>query len=243
MKCPKCGRENAAGVRFCVFCGAPLAAAETETKAPVPTVAPAAPSPPPIPAAPPPAPGMRVARELPAPAPRPLGVVLIAILQFFTGLFWLLLGQLLYLSQFLGLITTVVTLRAIESALSGSPLGSFLGPGNLIPPGTPTGEANRALLLLILLTVLINAIGLFSVAGSVGLWLLTGWGRRVVLYLQAPMLAMYLILMLSLAFSQMARASGVLAALLLWPFIGIFISLAVMFYLINPGLNRWFREA
>jgi hypothetical protein len=225
MKCPKCGRENAAGVRFCVFCGAPLAAAETETKAPVPAVAPAAPSPPPIPAAPPPAPGMRVARE------------------FLTGLFWLLLGQLLYLSQFLGLITTVVTLRAIESALSGSPLGSFLGPGNLIPPGTPTGEANRALLLLILLTVLINAIGLFSVAGSVGLWLLTGWGRRVVLYLQAPMLAMYLILMLSLAFSQIARASGVLAALLLWPFIGIFISLAVMFYLMNPGLNRWFREA
>jgi hypothetical protein len=245
MKCSKCGRENAAGVRFCVFCGAPLAVVKAEEKAPAPKAAPAMPSPPPspIPAGPPSAPAMQVARELPAPAPRPLGVVLIAILQFFTGLGWLLFGQLLYLSQFLSLLTLSVTLAAMERALTSLPLVGPLSARDWVPLGTSAGEANRILLLIALLTVLIMGIGLLSIAGSIGLWLLTSWGRRVVLYLQAPMLVMNMILLLGLAFNRVARESGLLAGLIIWPFIGIFVSLFVMFYLINPNLNRWFREA
>jgi len=240
MKCPNCGRENPPGIRFCVFCGTELPA--EEKKAPTPAVpSRIAPAPSALPT--------RVAREISTPAPRPMGIVLVSTYQFCIGLGFLLFGLLLYLSRFLSFITKIAILRTVNQIIKAlSPSAQELGIdlysiiqqlGIRVPLKV---EADRTLLLVTMLTLLILAFGILSIAGSIGLLFLTGWGRRTVLYLQTLLVAMSLVVLFSLAFNQALRASGVLPPLLPWPLLGIFIGLFIIFYLINPGLDQWFHE-
>jgi hypothetical protein len=106
-----------------------------------------------------------------------------------------------------------------------------------------TGATVVISILIAFLTLLSLVLGLLSIAGSIGLWLLTGWGRKVTFYVQALTVAMYLIILFSSALSRTIRASGLLPALLLWPFVCIIISVLIILYLSGPGLDRWFREA
>jgi len=240
MKCPNCERENLAGVRFCVFCGTELPTEEKKAAAPA-APSRAVPAPSALPA--------QVAREVSALAPRPLSVVLISTYQFFVGLGFLLFGSLLYFYRFISFVIKAALLRPVSRILDTLVSGAEELGFDLYPIIQQLGiklplrvEADRTLLLVAMLSLLISAFGIFSIAGSIGLLFLTGWGRRMVLYLQTLLVAMSLVVLFSLAFNQALRASGVLPTLLLWPLVGIFIGMFIIFYLINPNLDQWFHE-
>src|SRR5262249_7330651 len=84
MRCPRCGRELAAGSRFCNGCGQPLApAGATQGFQPAPTMMPAA-----VPSAVAPAPGRRML------VPLLICVALLLLAIVGLGIYWAKRGQL-----------------------------------------------------------------------------------------------------------------------------------------------------
>lgn len=244
MRCPKCGRDNPANVAFCVFCGQRLEQA--------PTPSPAAPQAPtvetptlrPSEAAKAP-PAYQPAYASATPAFRPFGLVLIAVYQFLQASFWILIGQNLYQAQ----ITTLITSIGISTlpGLLGLPsegLPSEVVGGAMRMIGLLVGAREvPAMLLLILLTLLVLLTGFLTLTGAIGLWLMAGWGRRITIWVQAPVMVLNLSMLLLLLFKgEFIRQAGLLLPSLTWPAMGIVIPILIVSYLLRPDLDHWFRE-
>jgi len=236
MRCPKCGRENPTGVAFCVFCGQPLERGEASQGAAKPLPAEAATARPPEPRKAPPPAWPAHAPSPTRPAFRPFGVILIAVYQALQAPFWLLIGQSLYLSQ----ITAITGLVGIPGlfGIEGAASGLIRGVSSLVG-----GRAIALGLLLVLVTLLIQLTGLLMLVGAIGLWLMTAWGRRVIIWVQAPTMIVNLgMLLLILLQERNLSQPGPLLLLLIWPIIGLILPILIVAYLIQPGLDRWFQE-
>lgn len=94
--------------------------------------------------------------------------------------------------------------------------------------------AEAGLLLFGILTELGFFLGIALMSGSIGLWKLYPWGRRIIIWLQVPLIVLNLCTMILLRQAVLIVFSGA---------IGIVFSLFVMWYLMQKGEDWLFQRA
>lgn len=146
------------------------------------------------------------------PAYRPFGIVFIVVWMIGSALTWLGLS-----------IFSSVTANVAVT-------------GRMLFEESPPAEA----VFLYFLSVLLSFLALLSITGAIGLWLLTRWGRNLVAWLQLPSAIMGIVMLALSGVRDIAR-SGLSGILAISGLLTIFISVAIVFYLLNPKTEVWFR--
>jgi len=146
------------------------------------------------------------------PAYRPFGIVFIVVWSFGAALTWLVLS-----------IFSSVSVNAIVARRM------------LFEESLPA-EA----VFLYFLSILLSFLALLSITGAIGIWLLTRWGRNLVAWLQLPSIILGIVMIASAGVRDIAR-SGLSGMLGLSGLLTLFISVVIVFYLLNPKTEVWFR--
>ncbi len=146
------------------------------------------------------------------PAYRPFGIVFTVVWTFGAALTWLGLS-----------IFSSVSANAIAAR------------GMLFEESLPA-EA----VLFYFLSLLLSFLSLLSFTGAIGLWLLTRWGRNLVAWLQLPLVILGIVMIASAGARDVAR-SGLSGMLVLSGLLTLFFSVVIVFYLLNPKTEVWFR--
>jgi len=93
---------------------------------------------------------------------------------------------------------------------------------------------------LFFLSVLLSFLSILSFTGAIGLWLLTRWGRNLVAWLQFPSAILGIIAM-GISSIHQVQASGLAGIFILSGIVVLLISVVILFYLLNPKMDDWFR--
>jgi hypothetical protein len=104
--------------------------------------------------------------------------------------------------------------------------------GRMLFEESPPAEA----VFLYFLSILLSFLALLSITGAIGLWLLTLWGRNLVAWLQLSSAIMGIVMLALSGVRDIAR-SGLSGILAISGLLTIFISVAIVFYLLNPNLT------